>query len=445
MTSHLELGYKQPPVAGGQVVPIRRPMKMTFENIKQLRDDHAEVDSGHQTLQQELAALGASPETMALLEHVRSAARRTQSHSRDLWRMVPAPHRPSAASARVAEKAFETAELLEEILTYLPLDQILTAMRVQKSWCNTVKGSVKLLRVLGLAPPASEIFDSPFSSRYINKHGHTPENRFIPGLSLPSFMSFRETDIWKDWDTYYLYQKSETELAEHIRNVNLLDLTILCRPCLGREPGKRIAKVEICTPRICELSFAITCPCKAGNFTHKPATWEGEAKAVTVETLVDCTHELLRTYGHVKMECVAAEMKFHAKVKLSDTDPIVLHRKQQMEVIQKDLRGHGVGQRYSYATKLFFIGPGREEGRGYVHNRDTTRYIDEDDEEDASDEESGQGSVHEGDDEEFDDEDGQSQEGGQESQDEDEEFQGEDEEVQDADEEPQHEAEDEAR
>ncbi|GIZ43168.1 hypothetical protein CKM354_000640600 [Cercospora kikuchii] len=397
MTSHLELVYKQPRVAGQQRLPIYRPTRLAFEDVKHRCDNHNKLEKAVEKLHEELAVLDLSPEVIRLLNQVKTAATATQAYSDELWRLVPALHRPSARSAQIAEKVFGTAELLEEVLTYLPLDQILSAMRVQRSWCNTVIGSIKLQRMLGLAAPSHSFFDSPFSHRPNRQYSYQGEESIIRGLSLPNFMSFEDTDIWSDWNEWTISYTSASEMAELKEKANFIDLQILCRPSLGRAPGARMAAIQLCYPPIDQLSILIDCPCgaKIGNYgIWQPLTPANSSDSMTVGELASCTNEVLRSTGHVKKECLHAEVRFLARVQLSDTDPITLHRREIIEMVDPMNESRDWHDPlYRFATDVSFeYRPGYFGAHPELCNNpcyDLTTYIDEGDVESSTDEDEG--------------------------------------------------------
>jgi hypothetical protein len=85
-------------------------------------------------------------------------------HVDQIYNAIP-PHMrpPTEASAAKANKVFSTPELLETImLSGLDTRDKLQAMRVQRSWRNTVNGSRKLRRSLGLALFDDYFYYSPF-------------------------------------------------------------------------------------------------------------------------------------------------------------------------------------------------------------------------------------------------------------------------------------------
>ncbi|KAK5696386.1 hypothetical protein LTR17_024262, partial [Elasticomyces elasticus] len=74
---------------------------------------------------------------------------------------------------------FDTVELLENIILFLPLRRILQVQRVSKQWQNTVQGSVKTRRALFLEPSSNVV---------LNTHGktewRTTQNQIWQGKAL---------------------------------------------------------------------------------------------------------------------------------------------------------------------------------------------------------------------------------------------------------------------
>jgi hypothetical protein len=74
----------------------------------------------------------------------------------------------------IAQQVFNTGELLECIVSYLDPAEILSVMGVQRRWRDTVEGSIKLKRLLGLAP-GGKFFSSPFFGSCVDvpeRHEH---------------------------------------------------------------------------------------------------------------------------------------------------------------------------------------------------------------------------------------------------------------------------------
>lgn len=66
--------------------------------------------------------------------------------------MRPLAHKAPSTAANTGTAALHVTEILEMILLFLPLRKIVQVKEVNKSWHNTVEGSINLQRALFLAP-----------------------------------------------------------------------------------------------------------------------------------------------------------------------------------------------------------------------------------------------------------------------------------------------------
>lgn len=281
----------------------------------------------------------ASADVLEILERMQIASSRTNKHSQALWELVPLTQRATTRTAIVAEKVFGTPELLEEILTYLKLDEVITAMRVKKAWCNTVKGSVKLKRWLGLATPVGGFFHCAFLTPGCDESPHrawyTLPNRQLY-VWLPKFMTFQKAGLWHDGDCWHPDSISTTHLQEYKENINTLEIRIISKPSVGRKPGVRVANTPICHPSVHQLTYEIFCECgsrceSTGEFVLSP----NNAKGVTVGDVARHTNEILRETGHVTRACIFVQIYYIARVELLDSDPIVLQRRKAIEAYEQ--------------------------------------------------------------------------------------------------------------
>ncbi|GIZ43167.1 hypothetical protein CKM354_000640500 [Cercospora kikuchii] len=316
MSSYIKLSYKVAWIDSRIESPKVPPIRMDFEDVRKLRDDHDTIEASLSKLRLELVDSGtASLEALSLLEEIQIASARTQQLSHNLSDLVPLPLRCSDKSAQAAEQVFNIPELLEEIFTHLKLDEILVAMRVKKSWLNTIQGSNKLLRWLGLVSPIDGFFDCPFLGPGCDGKGH--DRWFAPAegqwyrLSTPRFMEFRKAGTWSDRRICWHPEWIPTDaLEEYWETANMVEFNISCEPSLGRAPGA---------------------PEESGESVVRGT----ETKGMSVGDVVQYTNEILRTTGHNKKTCTNATVQYHACVKLLDNDPITVKRRKAIENFQK--------------------------------------------------------------------------------------------------------------
>ncbi|SMQ53818.1 unnamed protein product [Zymoseptoria tritici ST99CH_1A5] len=83
----------------------------------------------------------------------------------------------ASAAGIAAQKVFDMCELLEQILSYSEPVDLLRAMSTQRCWKDTIEGSLKLKRLLGLAP-TGKAFYSPFFHQSADYRG-TVTRRFM--------------------------------------------------------------------------------------------------------------------------------------------------------------------------------------------------------------------------------------------------------------------------
>lgn len=100
--------------------------------------------------------------TVRTLEQLEAQARRVDEFLLRCCRLVPLSSRPSKRGATQAGEVFDTPELLEHVLSFLPPADILTAQQVGRVWNAAVLGSRKLQAILCLTPEKDAVFRTPF-------------------------------------------------------------------------------------------------------------------------------------------------------------------------------------------------------------------------------------------------------------------------------------------
>ncbi|PPJ49662.1 hypothetical protein CBER1_02207 [Cercospora berteroae] len=161
-------------------------------DIAELRNLWEHAEALEATLGKSLAHLGDIPGTPVTavelirleLEKARENAEAFHTLVDKMSNLAPPLLRPTSGAA--ALKVFQTPELLEQILTYLPTREKLNCMLVQRRWYDTILGSTKLKRLLGLESSIDRFYYSPFSDPYhYNTDGFTDK-------MLPSGQDFSD-------------------------------------------------------------------------------------------------------------------------------------------------------------------------------------------------------------------------------------------------------------
>lgn len=119
-------------------------------------------------------------------EKLRASMSRITAHIKRLYQTIPAHKRPPTAESAVkAQEVFSTPELLEHIMCYFSTYDKLSSMAVQRCWRDTLNGSVKLKRLLGLEPfdKNTGFFYSPFATPCVNDIDYRDKDN-IPGGQL---------------------------------------------------------------------------------------------------------------------------------------------------------------------------------------------------------------------------------------------------------------------
>ncbi|CAK1364097.1 hypothetical protein CB0940_03948 [Cercospora beticola] len=339
--AYVKLSYEEPYSYPRSRVPLSSapPINLAIDDVRQLQDDHAMIESSLAKLREELDGSSASADVLEILERMRVASARTTEHSQGMWELVPITQRATTRTAIVAEKVFDTPELLEEILTYLKLNEVVTAMRVKKAWCNTVKGSVKLKRWLGLTTPVGGFFHCAFLKPGCDESPHrawyTLPNRQLY-VWLPKFMIFQKAGLWSDSRCWHPEFISTTRLQEYKEHINTLEIRIISKPSVGREPGVRVANTPICYPSVHQLTYEIFCGCGSRcESTGELMLSSNNAKGLTVGDVTRHTNEILRETGHVTRACIFVQIYYTARVELLDNDPITLQRRKAIEAYEQ--------------------------------------------------------------------------------------------------------------
>lgn len=176
------------------------------------------------------------------------------------------PHQrpPTAQSTTKANQVFATPGLMEEILGYLSIGDKLDAMRVQRTWCNTVNDSIKLKRSLGLAAHQDLFYSSPFSTlsntkpvRYHFECGDARDRR-MPGAyyrDQPSLPDGYFSDSDSDSEERSNSDSVDDGVIFRCININIEVNSIR----KGIRLGSRVRSMAICNPPLKSLLVLEVC------------------------------------------------------------------------------------------------------------------------------------------------------------------------------------------
>ncbi|KJX95301.1 hypothetical protein TI39_contig4120g00005 [Zymoseptoria brevis] len=240
---------------------------------------------------------------------------------------TPAPAAQPEARGIAAEKVFGTGELLEETLSYLDPADILNAMIVQRHWRDSIEGSVKLKRLLGLAA-GGKFFYSPFFGSSVEiSHRSTARivERPLKGSHVcmasfadPALRTRKAANPGPDHGHYHV--RIDFTVMAHADPVEFLQHP----EALLQDPGSRIRAMAICNPPIHRLSANMECwGCedREGGDAHLYLTpfYSSSDIGLTVGEVADEVMSLARSnHRHCSMRCFF----FSGLVVVQPDDPI---------------------------------------------------------------------------------------------------------------------------
>lgn len=130
-----------------------KPLTVSFDILKDLMRHARELTDSIQTLRQP------DQDTRLNSDHIQAELSDELSEFLDAcWELIPIAKRPSAQSAVLAQKLFDTPELLENVLIHLKIRDTLAAQQAGRVWRDSINGSVQLQRAMGLRFDEAAIF-----------------------------------------------------------------------------------------------------------------------------------------------------------------------------------------------------------------------------------------------------------------------------------------------
>ncbi|KAF7198418.1 hypothetical protein HII31_00157 [Pseudocercospora fuligena] len=289
---------------------------ISYEQLQEILRHQQELDSSLQIARECLTAdRNANEDASQAVAAAQSHGIHANKLLKRIWDLVPSLKHTSDRTAAKAQEVFATPELLEDILSRLTSHDKLQAMQVQRTWRDTVLGSVRLKRELGLIPFEDGKYYSAFSHRFREARRYDP---LLPGGSYvdddPEYFEWDKTSEYSFW----AWNQRVFE------DPNLLEIRIRMQTSV--ELGSRVASMRLCDPPITAVKVF---PGGRVNCQHEDAIW-GD----TLESSVDCftVGELLQLAQRVRAEhskCMFgySDVEFVAGVKLSEDDMIMVERR----------------------------------------------------------------------------------------------------------------------
>ncbi|PIA93448.1 hypothetical protein CB0940_03925 [Cercospora beticola] len=262
------------------------------------------------------------------LEKARANTKGLRTLINKLSNLAPPLFRPTSGAA--ASKVFQIPELLEHILTYSPTRQKLKCMLVQRRWHDTILGSTKLKRLLGLESSIDGFYYSPFSDPYhYNAHGFTDK-------MLPSGQDFsddqHEMFEWEhldedgcNYDQALEYDESEVFLHGDF---------CIDEPGSQKTFGSRVGDMRICSSPVpvvqvftsfsCGSSYADPELRGGSSEIHAPSS-----EGFTVGSLHDALTELLEKHKNCDWQRFCGYVSWDAVVHMREDDPLFIERRER--------------------------------------------------------------------------------------------------------------------
>ncbi|KAM3417555.1 hypothetical protein BST61_g5792 [Cercospora zeina] len=290
----------------------------------------------NQSLQHHLAALATPTDELTkpeLQRHangaVEGAAVVDQFVSR-LWSTFPTQYRFSEKSAAKAQQVFNTPELLENILSNLPAQDLLMAQQTNTAFLDTINDSSVLKKLLGLEPDPTAAFYSPFE---VNEASMQRFRATADLLLLPRYTEHHVTfdDTEEMFRGLYLYtHRVESPPEKSVSN----ELFITVQADTFRlRVGSRCLQMLICQPPVKQATIQyrskksrMRLPGPAIHSSTPPLKVKGEGL-----TVGDILIPWKEGTGEHDAIYHGPFREINMKVQLDDDDPIMHQRRAARE------------------------------------------------------------------------------------------------------------------
>lgn len=264
----------------------------------------------------------------ALLDGAEHDIRVQQQSTNDLLEQIPTSCR-TPKNARLAQKVFGMPELLEHILSFTSIPDLLRVYRVNRVFRDTIEGSTALQRRVGLLP---------------NKSGN---------LELPAKELVYHDDGMDMRTVCYTGRFASEENAERAANVVPIQINIFEYPPYGKRAtplelrplGERCRKMLITQPPIKEMRVYMQC-CSPNYRTYVdlhtgvPVETIRSDTGITTAQIWNVVEKLQKehrlcpnalAYDHDSEGFVQLQATIEGTLVLSKDDPVLTARKRRRE------------------------------------------------------------------------------------------------------------------
>lgn len=262
----------------------------------------------------------------------------------DVWKIIQAAKHVSDVSAAKAQQVFDTPELLEEIISYLDTPGKLEVIEVQRTWHNTILGSTRLQKTLGLVAYHDGFYYSPFSNLFYGSgYGGFTRNDFRWSGStgnIPDGVYENEDGTFR-WDVdedseYSWWTTNHEPVTEDPTKLDILF------KCSGKptKMGSCIRSSLIYDPQKMTATAWCDGGCSESNRAYPQRRPEYELSAptgvgYTIDELYDLVPRIMSM--HPRYHCY--EVSFHFSMALQESDPVMVHRR-RLEQEAEDKRSY---------------------------------------------------------------------------------------------------------
>ncbi|KAK4611669.1 DNA-directed RNA polymerase II subunit RPB1 [Fulvia fulva] len=265
------------------------------------------------------------------LQDARTHTATLKTHLDRLWKIIPPAKHVSEESAAKAQQVFDTPELLEDIISYLNTPGKLKVMGVQRTWRNTILGSTRLQKAIGLLPYDDGIYYSPFSKRfYGGTYSLLNQRNFgwgLGGNNMPggTYDDSNGNFRWDEDSEYSFWTINHMPVTE-----DPTKLEINIEWTTSMKLGSRIESMLICDPPVKNISAMTRCAynCdQVGNSYHPSRARYGLTSSSSVGFTLGELHQVSKEIIAKHPNCRCHGVIFETTVPLLKSDPVLIHRR----------------------------------------------------------------------------------------------------------------------